>query len=204
MKKGIQALAFSPSGKILAGVAIDDNHYVAAYDVESGACLGCEKGDTANILEIAFKSDTEFATAGPKHFKVWTIGSGLKGKKGGFGKRDQRIGSCKFTGTQYLTGSITGEMYVWDGGSVTKAIKLHERPMDAISVTREYVFTGGRDGVINVLSNPQLQKIFSFSIDEKYASVNPVVRALCLSETKKNLLIGTQGSEIYEIPIDIN
>jgi microtubule-associated protein-like 6 len=74
LKKGIQALAFSPSGKVLAGCAIDDNHYVAAYNVETGACLGCEKGDTAAILDLAFASDTEFCTVGPAHIKVWSIG----------------------------------------------------------------------------------------------------------------------------------
>lgn len=152
LKKGIQALAFSPSGKILAGVAIDDNHYVAAYNVETGACLGCEKGDTANILELAFSSDTEFASAGPKHFKVWTIGNKLTGKKGGFGKRDQRVGSCKFNRGDYLSGSITGELYVFSGGSIKAAHKLHERPLDAITVTDKEVFTGGRDGKVNVLN----------------------------------------------------
>lgn len=38
--KGIQNLAFSPSGKLLAGVAMDDNHSVAVYNVESGALVG--------------------------------------------------------------------------------------------------------------------------------------------------------------------
>ena len=118
LQKGIQALAFSPSGKVLAGVAIDDNHYVAAYDVESGACLGCEKGDTANILELAFKNDKEFASAGVKHFKCWSIGSTVTGKRGGFGKRDQRVGSCAQNNGDYLTGAITGELYVWSGSSI--------------------------------------------------------------------------------------
>ena len=153
MKKGIQGLAFSPSGKTLAGVAIDDNHYVAAYNVDTGACLGCEKGDSAFIFELAFKSETEFATAGVKHFKNWQIGSSLTGKRGSFGKNDMRIGSVKCNGLDYLSGAITGELYVWGGNSIVKTLKLHERPLDAITVSGDHVFTGGRDGVVNILTD---------------------------------------------------
>jgi microtubule-associated protein-like 6 len=87
--KGIEDIAFSPSGNVLVAVAIDDDHCVAAYNVETGACLGMNKGDKAKILEISMKNDTEFATAGCKHFMTWTISSGsLISKRGSFGQRD--------------------------------------------------------------------------------------------------------------------
>lgn len=130
---------------------------------------------------MAFKSETEFATVGPKHFKVWTVDGQLKGKKGGFGKRDQRIGSCVSNNGEYLAGSITGEMYVFAGGSIKKAIKLHERPIDAIHVAQTAVFTGGRDGIVNVLNQSTYAVIFKFSIDDKYKSIYNPVRALCLN-----------------------
>lgn len=69
--KGIQALAFSPTGKTLAGVGMDEDHSVAVYNVETGALLGTEKGDKAWIIDIAFKNETTFATSGVKHFKEW-------------------------------------------------------------------------------------------------------------------------------------
>lgn len=151
MKKGIQDLCFSPSGKTLAGVAIDDNHMVAAYDTQSGACLGCDKGDSAFIFELAMIDDKNFCSAGDKHFKAWTIGNTLTGKRGTFGKHDKRIGSCKAAGKYVLSGAITGELYVWQGKNISKTVKLHDRPLDAIHVTAQNVFTGGRDGKVNVL-----------------------------------------------------
>lgn len=47
LTKGIQSLAFSPSGKTLAAVAIDVDHTVAAISAETGATLAQCKGDTA-------------------------------------------------------------------------------------------------------------------------------------------------------------
>lgn len=85
MLKGIENIAFSPSGKVLVAVAIDDDHSVAAYSTETGACLGANKGDKAKIIEISMKDDTTFSTAGVKHFMDWTIGSGtLTSRKGNF------------------------------------------------------------------------------------------------------------------------
>ena len=45
LTKGIQALSFSPSGKTLAAVAIDIDHSIAVYNVETGALIGFGKGD---------------------------------------------------------------------------------------------------------------------------------------------------------------
>ena len=57
LQKGIAALAFSPTGEKLVGVAIDDNHYVAIYDTATGAALALEKGDTAIIADVKFLTD---------------------------------------------------------------------------------------------------------------------------------------------------
>lgn len=54
LQKGIQAIAFSPSGKTLAAVAIDVDHCVAVYNVETGALLATDKGDKAWIIDISF------------------------------------------------------------------------------------------------------------------------------------------------------
>lgn len=79
-------------------MAIDEDHSVAVYNVETGALLGSDKGDKAWIIDICFKDDTTFATSGVKHFKQWSVGSTLTSKKGSFGKYDMRHGVCKFMG----------------------------------------------------------------------------------------------------------
>jgi len=65
---------------------------------------------------------------------------------GNFSGLDQRIGSCEFNGDECLTGSINGDLYKWNGTTVSIAYKkLHTRMIDAITVTDNCIFTGGRD-----------------------------------------------------------
>jgi hypothetical protein len=65
-----------------------------------------------------------------------------------------------------LTGSITGEVYIWNGTSIKTPKKLHDRPVDAIACSQEYVFTGGRDCKVNVLQAGSFNILFSFTIDK--------------------------------------
>ena len=66
-----------------------------------------------------------------------------------------------------ISGALTGELYVWTGNSLTQSIKgLHTKPMDSIEVTPNYVLTGGKDLVVNVLKFGSLEKQFAFSVNE--------------------------------------
>lgn len=182
---------------------MDDDHSVAVYNVDTGALLGTEKGDKAWIIDICFKNDQTFVTSGVKHFKEWTVGATLTSKKGQFGKYDMRHGVCKFMGEQCLSASITGELYVWQGISISKAVKIHEKPMDCIHVAgTQYVLTGGKDSKVQVLSYGALAPLFSFNIDEAvWGSVCGKVRALYLKN--EQLYVGTLGSEIFEVQLKV-
>jgi hypothetical protein len=63
-----------------------------------------------------------------------------------------------------LSGSFTGELYIWTGNSVKNSFKLHDAPLEAICVGSNSVLTGGRDGKVNVLSPNNYSLIFSFSM----------------------------------------
>ena len=55
-------------------VDLNDNHNVYVYDVQTGAMVMTEKGDTNKIFDICFTGkvgDHTFATAGAKHIKFW-------------------------------------------------------------------------------------------------------------------------------------
>ena len=54
IKGNIQALAFSPSGKIIGIVDMSDDHNIALYDAETGKPILESKGDRAVVLDIAF------------------------------------------------------------------------------------------------------------------------------------------------------
>ena len=46
---------------------------------------------------------------------------------------------------------MLGQLYLWNGTTIAKAVKLHERIIDAINVTSYNIFTGSRDSKICVL-----------------------------------------------------
>jgi len=116
-----------------------------------------DKGDGNNIVDIAMKNDTEFATVGVRHYKEWSYNSGaLKSKRGIFGKEgfSNMLVSCKYFKNACISGTLKGEVLVWNGTSVNKCIKgKHEGPVDAIEVWGEYIFTGGRQGNIVILDS---------------------------------------------------
>lgn len=114
------------------------------------------------------KDDTTFSTAGVKHYAVWTAASNnLTSKKGTFGDKDPKHATCAYSGDFCLTGSITGEVYVWSGTSIKQSLKNHTALVESIHVTKNYIFTGGKDLKVNVLSPGTFAQLFSFSIDEQ-------------------------------------
>jgi len=67
--KGVQDLDFSPSGKFLAIVDLSDDHNLAVYNTDTGACVAKGKGDRGAVACLSMISDTTFVTVGVKHFK---------------------------------------------------------------------------------------------------------------------------------------
>ena len=74
------------------------------------------------------------------------------------------------------------------------------KPCDAIYATKNYIFTGGRDNCICILDKKGkvLNKIDMEKLTEGKA-IWPRIRSLCVSKDNKKLLVGTFGSEIYEL-----
>ena len=50
-----------------------------------------------------------------------------------------------FNGNTALTGCITGELFQWNGGSVSKKVKHHTKLIDAIHIEGNFVYTGAKD-----------------------------------------------------------
>jgi hypothetical protein len=127
-----------------------------------------QKGDGNKIYFVQMASETEFATAGVRHFGVWTITKGsFRGKKAAsFGSKATDI-ACSLTDHKgkYLMGMPTGEVIEWSGPSQTKRQSLFKTCVDAVEALENYIFCGDRTGNVTV-TNEQLQPQFSFSINQ--------------------------------------
>jgi WD40 repeat protein/Ca2+-binding EF-hand superfamily protein len=200
--KGLCGLAFSPSGKRLAGICIDDNHHVVVFDTESSSLVSCEKGDTAVILDLAWINENEFCTVGMRHFKTWKNDVPLKGIKGSFGSFSDKLVSCKAWNGGIVAGTFEGGLEVWKGGSCTKTVKLHSGSLDSICILDSgCLLTGGKDSKIHFLKN-DLSVSWTIVLDEILLDgLLNRVRAISLSKDQKQMIVGTFASEIYSLTL---
>lgn len=68
-----------------------------------------------------------FATGGVKHVRFWTLAaSGLTSKKGVFGAKAklQPMLCATTVGENLVTGTVSGEFYIWSGNTVSRVSPL--------------------------------------------------------------------------------
>ena len=163
LKKGIQALSFSPSGSYLAGWAIDTDHHVAVFNSKTGDCLAMDKGDGNMIVDIWMKNDNEFVTVGVRHFKEWSLNNGvLKSNRGKFGKSNfsNMIVSWKFYKNTCITGTLKGKVLIWNGTTISKGISgKHDGPVDSLYVWNDNTVVRKKNDTVCKKNEPCAKKM---------------------------------------------
>jgi len=107
LKKGIVALAFSPSGKKLVAAALDTNHEVTVIDVAKGTNQ-VFKGGVEVIVGLAWSSESEFISVGVKHYKLWKDDG--TSKNGSFGKANNLLSGAVRIRDKFLCGAADGTL----------------------------------------------------------------------------------------------
>ena len=108
-----------------------------------------------------------------------------------------------FNGNTALTGNVNGDVYLWNGTQIKEVKKFgHTRLIEAVTVTTDAIFFGGKDSKITV-TNKNYVQLFQFSLETLKESVNSQVRAISLNKRADKLMIATFGHELVEIPIDL-
>ena len=202
LQNGISALGFSPSGALLAAAAMDDNHCLGIFDV-SGRVLTCSvKGGQEVVSSLGFLNETTVVTVGLKHYKIWTIaGKTATAKRGSFGTFNNLLLCMGIHGQDVFTGAGDGSIVKWSGISAIKAFPVHQRAVDSIWCGPNKVVSGGKDAKINIMDyNMRVEKTIDMS-QRGYDCVSGMVRSAILDSNESTLLVGTYGSEIFEISV---
>lgn len=161
--RGVDAIAISNDGTLVALVDRHDQHNVYVFDVASGA--GSSKpGDTNRIFDICFSNkpgDNTFVTAGAKHIKFWD--AALNGQKGIFGEGGEQTSfACVATDDQGLayTGGSNSSIYVWEGRNCKSSFKAHNGGfICALRWTEGKLYSGGKDGQVKIWDTKSMENV---------------------------------------------
>jgi len=215
-RKGIKCVAFSPDAKKVVSVGADSDNSICIWKSHSGEWHDAtmHSNTKGGAYQVFFAQFTAFdhcpnflVSGGKDHINFWTEkGGGLNSSKGIFGLvGDIQTMICGASvGTRFVTGALNGCLYVWEEKKLEKIIKAHQRKINCLHSFKGGIVTGGDDGCVTVWSQ-KIKQIASFDlIDANVTSLNRKVRSVHVkSNTSKKralkILIGTEGSEIYEM-----
>ena len=155
--RAVRSLGWSKKGKYLASTGDDNEHTVFVYDVEKSSKICAEKSGPDPIIDQDFSTtdDETFVTAGKNGVKFWNFKhpKNFEYKKGVFASHKM----CDMTSVQYLndgrvvSGSVLGDLYVWQAQACMKVLKAHSKPITAISCSDSGILvTGSADKTLNI------------------------------------------------------
>ncbi len=154
--RGIDSIAMSADGTLVAMVDRHDQHNVYVFEVASGALVGKDTGDVNKIFDICFSAkvgENRFVTAGVKHFKVWEANptSGKKGVFAGAGEPTSFACAAFADNGLIFAGGANGLIYVWNNSSLKTTLSFHQGFVGAIRFSEGKIYSGGKDGNLNII-----------------------------------------------------
>ena len=208
---GISALSFSLDDKYLVCCCLDEKHKIALIDLSKNSCIYQEDGDNTIVLNIAFKSNNEFATVGISHYKFWIINDGKLLCKEYIDTLKDFV--CKLLvvsvmGDNFVTGNIEGYITLWKGQVNLKNEKCHNAPIDSLYSDNKLIISGGRDKKLTIL-NPDLTIIKSINLSfEQIIDCSPKSIDILADESGakgiQKILLGTLSGDILELIFETN
>lgn len=209
-------IGWDEGGCRLVTVGCDSDHTVAVWVSADGTwadgkLVAFAPSSKEKVLFAAFIGSTsnkpcDLITGGVKHVTFWQISgrimvpyNGVFGKKG----RIQPVVSCCVYDNKVITGTATGHLYVWTDRTVTRAISAHERTVNSLHSTGDFMVSGSKDGTVKVWGKgSDIALLSQFDLaTARPLPMNSSIRSVRLSVDKlrSTILIGTKSSDIYEL-----
>lgn len=214
--KGVSILKFSPSGRRLAAVCINDDNSLAIFETRGDpnngdswelACI--TKGDRKKITTLEWINEDELLTLGKRHAKGWRYkNKSIKGSSFRPSKTCDFVvgsGALRVKSTALvLAGAANGELQIWKSGSIISTRKDHQRALDAVycdSNDLNVFLTGGRDSKINFYDQTTYEHIGFLNMNQIITeqSISNRVRSIQLDPQFGTLFVGSYSSEIWSI-----
>ncbi|EGB06694.1 hypothetical protein AURANDRAFT_65333 [Aureococcus anophagefferens] len=219
--RACSALAFSADGKYLACAAQNDDHDVSVFDWDDGALARAGPTGGKKVLSMAFNAaGTKLVYGAVDSFGVASlVGRGVCVKRGIFGAaaRRQTVPACGWITSgegveEAVIGTASGGVFKLDGRAIGSGEKMHSGPVTSIftcpvlpgaedgpETSAVALVTGGYDGKVKLLT-PELEMKMEFDLGRPdYDAVVSSVASACLNVDRRKVLVGTKGSEIYEL-----
>ena len=204
--KGVDNLAFSPSGKLLLATCVDDSHKVAVFETVEYKLLASEKSGGQSIFGVCWVDEETFVTVGEKLYVCWQLQGGKLTSAAGKPRENANDSyTCAaVVDGKVVCGNIMGELQVWDRTTCLEVRNVHKGSVDALAVSKSFVITGGKDCIVNIFTRQfELIKgldVYSFASK----SCDGHVRAIAIDQAEGKLAIGLISGEIYELDISSN
>lgn len=202
-RRGVTQLCFSPEGKILVSVGNDAQQSIFVCLWEEGTVLFSSPVSAAPALCLSCTvlRDNTIVAAGDSYVHFWSYYSeGYVRRPGNF---------SRFTALQPITalapvsdsdnlvsGTASGLLLLWVDVNCIRSVKAHNGTINSIFSCSHGILSGGKDQRIRMWS-VNLEPSFTF--DVSHYGINACVRSLCMSSDGTSILLGTKGSNIFEI-----
>lgn len=198
---GVNHVAFSKDGKLLASVGMDLEHCVAVHRWETNELLFTSFSDRGKCLGLTFLNNGAVAVCGDSYLYFWNKSSeGYVKRRGNFSRHSpvQALTCIAPIGHEdsIASGTSSGQMFLWTDRNCVRTAKGHKGSVISIYSCTHGVLSGGKDHRVRLWTH-RLEPGATF--DMSSFGHNPSIRSVCMSPDGTSILVGTRACEVYEI-----
>lgn len=213
-QRAVTSLGFSPDGKWLCSVGMDDYHSLAVWDWNAEKLVATTRVSGDKVFDINFSpfNPNHIVTCGVKHISFWNIEgpNKIKGTKGtleGLGKI-QTMNCMAFPAAGFsLIGTASGDIYIFKETGLLKYVsKAHIGGVTSLWTPEKggaEVWSAGADGVMRKWKwvpegdlVPEADKL-----DLKIHGEAAPLKARAITRKDNMFAIGTLSSELITVDI---